>query len=240
MSLKNESRAQAIRNIQLKNYDVLLVSPVEGDTQTIIVTPSKKSELVSFHFIKVGAHWKIEWRQGASDVLDLFKQRVDPNRFHSKSVFQIHGQVFNMESAFATSEVKQSTDNAWINIKFYPFAFQDRDIEFLKYNSGPTVKDNVKPTAIASSIKYEVIRLDIQRDLKNNITAFSLGWNYQEGENKGSKVISPPVNSTGIKKFIVSDKSVTLIAKGNSLNGATENWQVNIIDLPLLKRWREK
>ena len=242
---KEETRDKMVRDSQMKDYDVLAL-PVTGNHQTIIVThvkfiDEKKSPLADFpiiyKFVNEDNHWKIEWRQSGSAILELFTQQFAPHQFDSQNSFQINGRVFNMESAFASYK-EENKEKAWINIKFYPFKFQDRDIEFLKYNSGPAVEDKDKPTAIASSMKYSEIRLDILTDRKSQIIAFSLGWDYRDGDKQISKAISPPISSVGAKKFNVSGKLFTLVAEGTSRNsdGTSEQWNIRIVDLPLLKK----
>ena len=247
--LSGETKEKVLQTVRMKHYQALTL-PGVADRRVVIVTnvefidgkqpPMIESSLV-YEFVNVDDQWKIEWRQMASTLIELFTERFSPNQFHSQNSFQFDGKPIKMESAFAFYEKDTRNEkNIWIHVRFYPFRFQGRDIEFLKYNSGPSVEDRDQPTAIASSLKYPVIRLDIQTDTNNKPSAFSFGWESFDGTTKTSTALNPPLRTAGLKKFVVSKKLLTLNLQGSAQSakgvGVINRWSVNIIELPLLKK----
>jgi hypothetical protein len=245
--LNGEIREKVLKAGRMKHYQALTL-PGNADRRVVIVTnvefidgkqpPMTESSLI-YEFVTEDDQWKIEWRQSGSALIELFTQKFSPVRFHSQNSFQFDGEPIKMESAFAFYEKdKRDEKNTWIHIRFYPFKFQERDIEFLKYNSGPSVEDRDKPTAIASSLKYPVIRLDIQTDTNNKPSALSFGWDSFDGTTNRSTALNPPLQTAGLKRFVVSKKLLTLILEGGvrSAEGVVNRWNVNTIELPLLKK----
>lgn len=246
-SLNKENREKVLKINQMKHYQTLAL-PGDGNRHMVIVTnvefidekqrPLTELSLI-YEFVNEDNQWKIEWRQSGSDLIELFTQKFSPVRFHSQNSFQFDRKPIKTESAFAFYEKdKRNENNTWIHIRFYPFKFQERDIEFLKYNSGPSVEDADRPTAIASSLKYPVIRLDIQTDINNKPSALSFGWDSFDGATNRSTALNPPLQTSGLKRFVVSKKLLTLVLEGSApgSDGTVNRWNVNTIELPLLKR----
>ena len=245
--LNGETREKVLKTGRMKHYQALTL-PGNGDRHVVIVTnvifidekqtPMRESSLI-YEFVIVDDQWKIEWRRSGSTLIELFTQKFSPVRFHSQNSFQFDGKPIKMESAFAFYDMdKRNEENTWIHIRFYPFKFQERDIEFLKYNSGPSVEDRDKPTAIASSLKYPVIRLDIQTDTNNKPSALSFGWDSFDGATNRSTALNPPLQTAGLKRLVVSKKLLTLILEGSaqSTEAVVNRWNINTIELPLLKK----
>jgi hypothetical protein len=243
--LGKETQERVLKAGRMKRYHAV-TSSGEGDRDIVIVTdvefvdnkqPSLAGASLIYEFVKENNQWKIEWRQSGSDLVELFTQKFSPNQFHSQNSFQFDGKPVRTESAFAIYEKdKRNEKITWIHIRFYPFKFRERDIEFLKYNSGPSVEETDRAMAIASSLKYPVIRLDLRTGLNNRIAALSFGWD--DGDKKQSTTLSPPLDAAGIKQFAASKRRLTLILEGSSRSnqGAVNRWNINMIDLPLLKK----
>ena len=246
--LNGETQEKVLKTVRMKHYQALAL-PGNADRRVVMVTnvvfidgkqrPMTDSSLI-YEFVTEDDQWKIEWRQMGSTLIELFTQKFSPNQFYSQNSFQFDGKPIKMESAFAFYEKDQRNEkNTWIHIRFYPFKFQERDIEFLKYNSGPSVEDRDKPTAIASSLKYPVIRLDIQTDISTKPSALSFGWESFDETTNRSNALNPPLQTAGLKRFVVSKTLLlTLILEGSaqSAEGVVNRWNVNTIELPLLKK----
>jgi len=68
-----------------------------ADRRVVIVTnvefidgkqpPMIESSLV-YEFVNVDDQWKIEWRQMASTLIELFTKKFSPNQCHSQNSFQ--------------------------------------------------------------------------------------------------------------------------------------------------------
>ena len=236
-SLDAKTLEKVLKHNQMKSYQTQIV-PIDDNLQFIsvsnieLVDGKKLQSSMLYEFVKVDDQWKIQNSEN-DIILDLFKQKFSPDQFHAQNFFEVDGKKIKMESAFAYSE-KRNHDKE-INIKFYPFPFQERDIEFLKRNSGPVVNDKDKPTAIASSIKYPTSTLLIDLDDKNQVTSFCLNYHAFEGDNVTYALCLPP-NSFSMEKFIVTQNDLSVVTKGNSQthDGKKLIWDINI-NLPLFK-----
>ena len=239
-SLNKENQEEFLRLNRMKNYKTQTES-ANGNLQLVVVSniefanrTGSSLEPVIYELVKVGNQWKIQERWSGRIILDLFKRKFSPDQFHTQNSFQINGIKVLMKSAFAYFE--REKDNTGITIKFYPFPFQERDIEFLKRNSGTTVKDTVQPTAIASSIEYPESEMTVYLDGKNQIISFCLnGYHFSSGDNPQ---IIPTYNTciqsaSFMEKFAVTQNDLNLVTKGKMPDDKA-SWDINI-NLPLLR-----
>ena len=243
-SVHDKRVQQQIMHTHLMKQYSTVVLPNKGGHQSILVTHAvyRNGKALSgklpllFQFNKVKGDWKLEWLSSCSVILDMFTREFRPKAFHTNGVFHLDKHVFTAKSAVATYHADNKT-GTWINIRFYPFPFQQRDLEFLKCGEGPTVTDKNAPTALASSLTYPNVHLDILVDKQGRASVFSLGWTFPNGNKMAAKAISPPISTVGLQRFEIKHAAVTLYATGASkVGGNTQQWSIKMNALPLLKK----
>jgi len=238
---KKDANEKALDALRMKNYRAE-VRPV-NDTLVFVyvsdivhVEGLRQENPVTYEFIKVENEWKIASRSsGDGLILDLFRQSFSPEQFHTESFFQWVGQKALMESAFAYSEV-DSNGNIKIIITFYPFALQQRDIEYLKYRVGPAVVDTDKATAITSSLKYPRSEVALVINDRETLLSFCMsGDNFPDSKNKGYHFCMP--KNPFIEKFSIQQNQLTLVTRGSmKFNRKELEWDINMHSIPLLPR----
>lgn len=236
VSLNKGERDKGLKKLQRKYFRAVTLPGIDSRHAYIVTVVETKGGTLIYEMVNINNEWKIEWRNSGNALTELFTQKFYPVQFHSQNIFRFNSKPFKMESVFATYEKSESTeDSIWINLKFYPFKFQERDIEFLKFGTGILVEETGSPTTLASSLKYPVIRLDIMVNKNNQLAAFSFGYESISEDKQVSTAVNPPLNMLGIRKFRISNNSLTLIMEGNSLGDINNSWNVHVDNLPLLK-----
>lgn len=240
--LDKDKQEKIIKRIQLKSYEPK-TEAVGNDFQLVIakkgkLSDGKESPSLIYEFVKDGGEWKIKNRYlGDNSVIGLFKEKFSPDRFHAQNAFELDGKKVNMESAFAYF-VKKKDNKKEIIVKFYPFKFQERDVEFFKYGSGPVVKDVDMPTAVASSIKYPQSEMTIYLNENNQIISFCQnGDNFKDDYIHYNLCVQPPSPNVVFQKFNVSENNWELSTKSGEVlkDGKKIDWDINI-NLPLLEK----
>ncbi len=240
-SMDKEHQEKILKSIQLKSYEAKTI-PVNDNLQFVLAKNIKfsngredHSSLV-YELVPVEGQWKIQNRSlGDSMILGLFKQKFIPNQFHTQNSFMFDGKKIMTESAFAYFK-KEKDGKTEVIIDFYPFLFQDRDIEFFKYSSGPVVNDTDKPTAVASSIKYPQGEITVYLDEKDQIISFCQNGFHFDNASSGSynDCIQDP---SLIEKFTFTQNNLSLVTKSSTKmpNGKDLAWNIDV-HLPVLKK----
>ncbi len=237
-SINENQQEEWLKYSRMKVYQDQVV-PINDHLQFVVVSDiefvqkkehSSQEEPVIYEFGKTADQWKIQERWSGYIIFDLFKQEFSPGLFHAKNFFEFDNQQVVMESAFAYIEKKKhDLGKSNIHIKFYPFPFQDRDIEFLKRGRGAAVGEINQATTIASSIKYPNVELNICLDENNQVVSFGLAYqNFINGDNQTHSIGFQ--SDSFIDKLVITENNLNLVTKGSSemSPGQKTSWDINI------------
>ena len=230
-SLEPEIKQRLLAANQMKDYAVVRTLSGDDDVCSLVVTNAEKAgDPLLFRFVNEDNHWKLSFFLSAQDVLfGLVEGDQVPRQFHSENSFVVDDKVLKMESAVAT--YRESGGNQDINICFYPFQLQRRDVEYMKYGYGTAVKETDKATAIASSMAYPTLTARMRTDLKGHVESLSFHWT----NSRGTTSLSSSSEAAGLTAFSISDGRLKLAVEGGSEANSIE-WKINVLDLPLLKK----
>lgn len=245
-SLDESTQVQWLEMSRMKSYQAQ-TTPINDEFQLVFITSLENDEGVVpasaqeypiiYEFWKVDGMWKINDMMSGHIIVDLFKQKYAPSQFHAQNTFQFDGKRFPMGSAFAYYKASSSDrSNTSVTIGFYPFKFQDRDIEYFKYNSGIVVEENDIATTVTSSLKYPRGEISLFLDEAKKLISYCVNGNYFN-ENFGSfnYCVQPDAFLEDNLKF--SDSKLLLKVKGEGQiapNGESLSWDIDI-ELPIFK-----